>query len=114
MLHATTAMLWRYETTGEMTLLSVAACLPDAAMEWPVGTRTPIEGNTLAAVAQRSGRPARIDTLDNAAGTLAELVHAIGVRAAVGSQSSSTDACGAWRPSARTGPAPCRPTPRST
>src|SRR6476659_8449510 len=83
-LHAATAMLWRYETTGEITLLSVAACLPDAAMKWPVGTRTPIEDNTLAAVAQRTGRPARMDTLDNAAGTLAELVRAIGLRAAVG------------------------------
>jgi hypothetical protein len=77
-------MLWRYETTGEITLLSVAAYLPDAAMKWPVGTRTPIEGNTLAAVVQRTGRPARMDTLDNATGTLAELVRAIGLRAAVG------------------------------
>jgi PucR C-terminal helix-turn-helix domain/GAF domain/GGDEF-like domain len=83
-LHAATAMLWRYETTAEITLLSVAAYRPDAAMKWPVGTRTPIEGNTLAVVAQRSGRPARMDTLDNAAGTLAELVRAIGLRAAVG------------------------------
>ena len=83
-LHAATAMLWRYETTGEITLLSVAAYLPDAAMKWPVGTRTPIEGNTLAAVVQRTGRPARMDTLDNATGTLAELVRAIGLRAAVG------------------------------
>ena len=83
-LHAATAMLWRYETTGEITLLSVAAYLPDAAMKWPVGTRTPIEGNTLAAVVQRTGRPARMDTYDNATGTLAELVRAIGLRAAVG------------------------------
>jgi hypothetical protein len=83
-LHAATAMLWRYETTGEITLLSVAAYLPDAAMKWPVGTRTPIEGNTLAAVVQRTGRPARMDTLDIATGTLAELVRAIGLRAAVG------------------------------
>ena len=83
-LHAATAMLWRYETTGEITLLSVAAYLPDAAMKWPVGTRTPIEGNTLAAVVQRTGRPARMETLDNATGTLAELVRAIGLRAAVG------------------------------
>ena len=83
-LDAATAMLWRYEATGEMTLLSVAACLPDAAMKWPVGTRTPIEGNTLAAVVQRSGRPARMDTLDNVTGALAELVRAIGLRAAVG------------------------------
>ena len=83
-LHAATAGLWRYETTGEITLLSVAAYLPDAAMKWPVGTRTPIEGNTLAAVVQRTGRPARMDTYDNATGTLAELVRAIGLRAAVG------------------------------
>jgi hypothetical protein len=83
-LHAATAMLWRYETTGEIALLSLAACLRDAAMKWPVGTRAPIEGNTLAAVVQRTGRPARMDTLDNATGTLAELVRAIGLRAAVG------------------------------
>jgi hypothetical protein len=81
-LHAATAMLWRYETR-EITLLSVAACLPDAAMKWPVGTRTPIEGSTLATVVQRTGRPARIDNLDNATGTLAELVRAVGLRAAV-------------------------------
>jgi GAF domain-containing protein len=52
-------------------------------MKWPVGTRAPIEGNTLAPVAQRTGRPARMDTLDNATGTLAELARAIGLRAAV-------------------------------
>ena len=83
-LHAAIAGLWRYETTGEITLLSVAAYLPDAAMKWPVGTRTPIEDNTLAAVLQRTGRPARMDTYDNATGTLPELVRAIGLRAAVG------------------------------
>ena len=36
-LHAATAGLWRYETTGEITLLSVAAYLPDGATKWPVG-----------------------------------------------------------------------------
>jgi PucR C-terminal helix-turn-helix domain/GAF domain/GGDEF-like domain len=82
-LHAATAGLWRYDTTGEITLVS-AAYLPDAAMKWPVGTRTPIEGNTLAAVVQGTGRPARMDTYDNAAGTLAERVRAVGVPAAVG------------------------------
>jgi GAF domain-containing protein len=83
-LHAATAGLGRYETTGEITLLSVAAYLPDAAVKWPVGARTPIEDNTLAAVLQRTGRPARMDTYDNATGTLPELVRAIGLRAAVG------------------------------
>jgi len=81
---AAAAGLWRYETTGEITLLSLAAYLPDAAMKWPVGTRTPIEGNTLAALVQRTGRPARKDTYDNATGPFAELVRAIGLRAAVG------------------------------
>jgi sugar diacid utilization regulator len=81
---ADTAGLSRYETTGEITLLSVAAYRPDAAMKWPVGIRTPIEGNTLATVVQRTGRPARMDTYDNATGTLAGLVRAIGLRAAVG------------------------------
>jgi hypothetical protein len=81
---AAAAGLWRYETTGEITLLSLAAYLPDAAMKWPVGTRTPIEGNTLAAVVQRTGRPARMDTYDNATGIFAELVRAIGLSAAVG------------------------------
>jgi sugar diacid utilization regulator len=80
---AMTAGLWRYDTTGEITVLS-GAYLPDAPMKWPVGTRTPIEGNTLAAVVQRTGRPARMDTYDNATGTLAERVRAVGVRAAVG------------------------------
>ena len=83
-LHAAISGLWRYETTGEITLLSLAAYLPDAAMKWPVDTRTPIEGNTLAAVVQRTGRPARMDTYGDATGTLAELVRAIGLRAAVG------------------------------
>jgi PucR C-terminal helix-turn-helix domain/GAF domain/GGDEF-like domain len=82
-LRAATAGLWRYDTTGEITLVS-AAYFPDAAMKWPVGIRTPVEGDTLAAVVQRTGRPARMDTYDNAAGTLAERIRAVGVRAAVG------------------------------
>jgi len=83
-LHAATAGLWRFETTGEITLLSVAAYLPDGAMKWPVGTRTPIEGNNLAAEVLATGRPARMDSYDNATGTVAELVRAVGLRAAVG------------------------------
>jgi hypothetical protein len=83
-LHAATAGLWRYEATDEISLLSLADCRPDAAMKWPVGTRIPVHGNTLAAVVQRTGRPARMDSYDNATGTFAELVRTIGMRAAVG------------------------------
>src|SRR6476620_1883117 len=58
-------------------------CRPEALARWPVGTRTPVEGNTLATLVQRSGRPARIDSYDNVAGSIAARVRAVGVRAAV-------------------------------
>jgi hypothetical protein len=42
-----------------------------------------VDGNTLATLVQRSGRPARIDSYDNVAGPIAARVRAVGVRAAV-------------------------------
>ena len=80
---ADTAGLWRFETDREITLVAAAAD-PEALARWPVGTRTPIAGNTLATLVQRSGRPARIDSYDNVAGPIAARVRAVGVRAAVG------------------------------
>jgi sugar diacid utilization regulator len=79
---AVTAGLWRFETDGEITIVAAAADTA-ALARWPVGTRTPVEGNTLAALVQRSGRPARIDSYDNVAGSFAARVRAVGVRAAV-------------------------------
>ena len=80
---ADTAGLWRYETDGEITS-AAAAAHPTALAKWPVGTRTAMDGNTLAALVQRSGRPARMDSYDNVAGSFAARVRAVGVRAAVG------------------------------
>jgi sugar diacid utilization regulator len=77
------AGLWRYETGGEITLVAAAADT-EALARWPLGTRTPVEGNTLAALVQRTGRPARIDSYDNVAGPMAARVREVGVRAAVG------------------------------
>ena len=77
------AGLWRYETTGEITLLAVDHRSP-APVKWPVGTRTPIDGNTLAAMVQSTGRPARMDSYENSAGSLAARVREVGVRTAVG------------------------------
>jgi len=77
------AGLWRYETSGEIIVVAAAAD-PAALARWPVGTRTPVEGNTLATLVQRSGRPARIDSYDNVAGPIAARVRAVGVTAAVG------------------------------
>jgi sugar diacid utilization regulator len=80
---AVTAGLWRFDTDGEITIVAAAAD-PAALARWPVGTRTPVEGNTLATMVQRTGRPARIDNYENVAGSIAERVREVGVRAAVG------------------------------
>jgi hypothetical protein len=63
---ADTAGLWRFESDREITLVAGAAD-PEALARWPVGTRTPVEENTLATLVQRTGRPARIDSYDNVA-----------------------------------------------
>jgi sugar diacid utilization regulator len=80
---ADTAGLWRFETDREITIVAAAAD-PEMLARWPVGTRTPVEGNTIAALVRRSGRPARIDSYDNVAGPIAARVRAVGVHAAVG------------------------------
>jgi sugar diacid utilization regulator len=80
---ADTAGLWRFETDREITIVAAAAD-PEALARWPLGTRTPVAGNTLATRVQRTGRPARIDSYDNVAGPIAARVRAVGVSAAVG------------------------------
>jgi sugar diacid utilization regulator len=79
---ADTAGLWRFETDREITIVAAAADREMLA-RWPVGSRTPVEGNTLATLVQRRGRPARIDSYDNVAGSIAARVREVGVRAAV-------------------------------
>jgi sugar diacid utilization regulator len=80
---ADTVGLWHFEADGEITLVAAAAH-PAALTKWPVCTRTSLDGNTIAALVQRSGRPARIDSYHNVAGPIAARVRAVGVRAAVG------------------------------
>jgi sugar diacid utilization regulator len=82
-LPADTAGLWRFESDRKITIVAAAAD-PAALARWPVGTRTAVEGNTIASLVQRSGRPARIDSYDNVAGPIAARARAAGVRAAVG------------------------------
>src|SRR5271163_1442860 len=80
---ADTAGLWRFDTDREIIIVAAAAD-PAARAQWPLNTRTPVEGNTLATLVQRTGRPARMDSYDNVAGPVAARVRAVGVRAAVG------------------------------
>jgi sugar diacid utilization regulator len=78
-----TAGLWRFETDDEITMVAAAAH-PAALTKWPVGTRTTLGSNSITEMVQRTGRPARIDSYDNIAGSIAARVRAVGVRAAVG------------------------------
>jgi PucR C-terminal helix-turn-helix domain/GGDEF-like domain/GAF domain len=82
-LSAHTAGLWRYETSGEIKLLAVDYGSP-AAVNWPASTQVARDGNTLAAMVQRTGTAARMDSYENVAGSLAARVRQVGVRAAVG------------------------------
>jgi len=79
---ADSAGLWRFESDREITLVAAAAD-PAALARWPLGMRTPVDGDTIATLVQRTGRPARIDSYDDVAGPIAARVRAEGVRAAV-------------------------------
>jgi signal transduction histidine kinase len=81
-MHVGVVGLWRFED-GAITLVA-AATEPAMLAKWPIGTRTPIEGNNLASSVLRTGRPARMDTYAKAAGPIAARVREQGVRAAVG------------------------------
>jgi len=81
--NAFTAGLWRFDTDGEFTIVAAAAD-PAVLARWPVGTRITLEGNTIAMEVQRTGGPARMDSYDNVAGSIAARVREVGVRAAVG------------------------------
>jgi signal transduction histidine kinase len=80
---ADTAGLWRFDTAGEITIVAAAAH-PAALAKWPVGTRTRVQGTSIAELVQRTGQPARIDDYAHVAGTIAARVRSVGVRAAVG------------------------------
>ena len=82
-MRAEIACLWRYETADEITLIG-ASYHSGSLLKWPVGTRTPFAGDTLAEVLQRTGRPARMDSYDDAAGALAARIRAAGIRETVG------------------------------
>jgi PucR C-terminal helix-turn-helix domain/GAF domain/GGDEF-like domain len=78
------AGLYRYETSGEITMVAAAYHPAAEPVQWPVGTRTPIADNTLASTVLSTRGPARMDSYENVAGVLAKQVRAVGIRAAVG------------------------------
>jgi PAS domain S-box-containing protein len=75
------ASVWRYEPDGAATLL--AASDEPGATKMPVGDRFTLEGDNLAAMVLHTGRPARMDSLDEAGGSAAARIRELGIRAAV-------------------------------
>jgi hypothetical protein len=78
------AGLWRYESSDDITMVAAAYHPAAEPVKWPVGARTSTGGNTLASMVQRTGEPARMDSYEDVAGTLATRVRAVGIHAAVG------------------------------
>ena len=75
--------LWRYEDDGTGTLAGDWGKL--AGGEAPIGQRFPMEGENIASLVYRTGRPARIDEyVDDASGAVGSKFKALGVRAGVG------------------------------
>jgi signal transduction histidine kinase len=76
------ASVWRYEPDGASTLL--AACDEPGAKKMPVGKRFTLEGDNIAAMVLHTGRPARMDSHDNAAGSAAAQIRELDLRGGVG------------------------------
>ena len=76
------ASLWRYEPDG--TALLLAAADEPGLQKMPVGERFSLDGENVAAMVRRSGRAARMDSHDHAAGSAAARIRALGLCSAVG------------------------------
>ena len=76
------ASLYRYEPDG--TALLLAAADEPGLQEMPVGERFPLDGESVAAAVWRTGRAARMDSHDDAAGSAAARIRALGLTSGVG------------------------------
>ena len=76
------AALFRYEPDG--TALLLAAADEPGLQEMPVGERFSLDGQSVAAAVWRTGRAARMDSHDYAAGSAAARMRALGLCSAVG------------------------------
>ncbi len=81
LLRADSTRLLRYEPDGTVT---VAAARSAPSVDIPVGTRLAVEGENIPSLVMRTGRPARMESLEGAAGASAALLRELGIRSAVG------------------------------
>ena len=72
--------MFRYEDDGTATVVANSG---ERTAPFPVGTRVTLEGENVAALVRRSGRPARIDDYERVTGPIGERARAVGIRSAV-------------------------------
>jgi signal transduction histidine kinase len=75
------ARMERYEADGTVTGVAGWRRVGD---HLAVGTRIALEGMSIAAQVQQTGRPARVDSFTHASGPIAEEARALGIRSSVG------------------------------
>ena len=80
MLGVAATHLGRYDPDG--TVVSVAQWGRYAGV--PLGSRFPLEGESVSARVLETGRPARMDGYEDAPGVIAEAVRSIGIRSCIG------------------------------
>jgi PAS domain S-box-containing protein len=73
--------LGRFDVDGAAILI---ASWSRAGNQIPVGTIAPIDGENVCALVFRSGRPARMDSYDDASGPIAAMLRGLGIRSSVG------------------------------
>jgi signal transduction histidine kinase len=76
-----TTHIGRYEWEGAATLIASWSRMGDPL---PIGTVAPIDGENVCSLVLRSGRPARINSYDDASGPIAAMLRKLGVRSSIG------------------------------
>ena len=77
------ALVLRYEGDA-MAIEAVARLDPDMPNKPAIGERFPMEGNHVVGMVRRTGRPARMDTFDDATGWATARAREVGAQSAVG------------------------------
>jgi signal transduction histidine kinase len=83
-LRAESTALYRYQTDGSAVVVANYRGRQVRHAPIPVGERLTLEGDNVAAMVLHTGRPARLDRLDDAAGSTAARARALGISKAVG------------------------------
>jgi signal transduction histidine kinase len=83
-LRAESTTLHRYQTDGSAVMVASYTAPESRRQPVSVGERLTLEGDNVSAMVLHTGRPARLDRYDNAAGSTAAWARALGIRQAVG------------------------------